>query len=788
MLALCRPGTWSLKTKFALCSGALMCVFSIAFTTWTLHNVELDVHGSVVDAQLALVRFTAADLDAKVELRHDAMTTIAALLGKSSPDPGAPMEEFFRPRPVLKKMFDVVLMTDARGNVIYDFPSGAAVATIGDRMESTDFFQRLQHGSTLVISSPFTSPANHTPYIAFAAPLRSSNGTVNGALVGLLNLSHGNFIGDLGNERIGRDGYFSIVELSDKPQFVLHRRTELIATAAPGGTSHPIIVGALKGHEGTVEGTNAYGVESLRTYMPLRSVPWVLVAMYPANEAFAGLQARKEQVLGVGACLFLLASGAAWLLTQWLLRPLERLQSSIARHVSEPGLRIDPPSYGSFELSELALAYNVQAAARKEATDRLHASEQRVREIVDHMPASVLYFDENERCTFANARAASEYRGADAQVHGKTMSHLRGDAGYSEIATHVATALRGQTVSFETREFVEGSAVHSQSHFIPDIDGSGQVRGFYKMKFDITALKEAQGRQALVEQRLRAITDHLPALIAHLDKEERYDFLNDTFRLWLGIDPAAAIGRHMIDVIGNDVYAMRRERVARCLAGEPSRFEMEVQTLVGRKTLRIEYLPDMDSSGAVAGFYTFSSDVTELKEVQLRLSKLVRSDSLTGLYNRLQFEESLPLSMARSRRTGSAMALMFLDIDHFKLINDSLGHHVGDEVLKEFSRCLCRCVRATDTVARLGGDEFVVILEGLHARAEAAQVAQIIIDDVRKPLTVFASVVRLTTSIGIAFWPRADVAEDATALLKRADAALYAAKSAGRNQYHSSSD
>ena len=784
MLSLRPLRTWSLKTKFALCSGVLMGVFSIAFTTWTLHNVESDVHGSVVDAQLALVRSTAADIDAKVELRRDAMLTIAPLLATAAPAPGVPMEDFFRPRPVLKKMFEIVVVTDAQGKVIYEFPAGAAAAEVGRSLAGSNYFKRVKDGSPMVISSPFKSATDGTPYIAFAAPLRASDGTVTGALVGLLNLWHGNFIGDLGKERIGKDGYFILVERTDNPLLVLHRRPELIATPAPGGASHSILVGALQGREGAVEGISASGVEALRTFRPLRSVPWVLIALYPASEAFAGLQARRQVVLGVGAALFLLASVAAWLLTRWLLRPLGQLQTLIGRHASNPGLRIEPKSFGSVELAELVAAYNAQAMARREYQDRLHASERRVREIADNMPASIAYIDRNERYTFANARVFARHEDSDGEIIGRTMRQLRGDTGYSEIASYVAMALRGQAVKFETREFVGGHCRHSQSQFIPDLDESGQVRGFYKMNFDITALKEAQGRQALVEQRLRAITDHLPALIAHIDREERYDFLNDTFKTWLGIDPATSIGKPMAEVIGSDVYTTRRERVARCLAGEASSFEMDVQTLIGRKTLRIEYLPDVESDGSIAGFYTFSSDVTELMDVQLRLNKLVRSDSLTGLHNRLQFEESLPLALARSGRTGVGMALMFLDVDHFKQINDGFGHEVGDQILKEFARRLSRCVRATDTVARLGGDEFVVILEGLHDASDAERVAKVIVAEFRRPFDVGERMLNVTTSIGIAFSPCLEAAEDAPAFLKEADAALYLAKSAGRNGYH----
>ena len=652
--------TWSLKTKFALFSGALMGVFSIAFTTWTLHNVESDVHASVVDAQRALVRSTAADIDAKVELRQDALRTIAPLLAQAAPAPGAPMDAFFKPRPVLRKMFDIVLVADAQGQVLYEFPAGAAAAAIGSGLAGSTHFKAAMGGEPVVISSPFKSAAGATPYVAFTSPLRGNDGQVRGALIGLLNLHHGNFIGDLDQIPIGKAGYFLLVERKDQPLFVLHRKPELIAMPAPGGSTHPIITGASQGSEGEIEGPGASGIVALRTFKALRTVPWVLVALYPVNEAFAGLQARRQEVLGVGAALFLLASVAAWLLTGWLLRPLEQLRHDIGRHAADPGLKLAPERFGSVELADLVVAYNAQASARREFENRLHASEKRV----------------------------------------------------------------------------------------------------------------------------RAIADHLPALIAHVDREERYDFLNATFKTWLGIDPAASVGKRMAEVIGGEVYATRRERVARCLAGEASSFEMDVVTLVGRKTLRIEYLPDVEADGSIAGLYTFSADVTELKDVQLRLDKLVRSDSLTGLSNRLQFEETLQAALARSGRHASGMALMFLDIDHFKQINDCHGHAIGDQVLQAFAGRLRLCVRASDTVARLGGDEFVVILDGVPAAADAERVGQSIVHAMQAPFDTGAMAFTVTASIGIAFRAGLNSAAPGPAFLKAADAALYVAKSSGRNRYH----
>jgi diguanylate cyclase (GGDEF)-like protein len=181
----------------------------------------------------------------------------------------------------------------------------------------------------------------------------------------------------------------------------------------------------------------------------------------------------------------------------------------------------------------------------------------------------------------------------------------------------------------------------------------------------------------------------------------------------------------------------------------------------------------------VAGVYALTHDMTRMKDVEEKLIQLARVDSLTGIANRRMFVEALHLALERSRRSGAAMALAYLDIDHFKKINDSHGHAVGDEVLKEFARRLLANVRATDTVARLSGDEFVIILEGLDTEPEVLAVAAKIANAVRVPFVVAGAQLAVTTSVGIALFSGGGQTHEE--LLANADSALYGAKRNGRD-------
>ena len=307
--------------------------------------------------------------------------------------------------------------------------------------------------------------------------------------------------------------------------------------------------------------------------------------------------------------------------------------------------------------------------------------------------------------------------------------------------------------------------------------------GLYGLVIDRTEQHHATARIEDSERQLRAVTDNLPVLITYVDAAEKIKFLNGTFRDWLGVDLDDAIGRPIGEVIGPVNYLQRQDQIRTALAGERVEFEVVSQTLAGIRDLQTVYIPDTRSDGRVHGIFTLSTDVTALKKVEKQLSALARVDSLTGLPNRRQFEERLEESLARSKRTRRPMAVIFLDVDHFKSINDTHGHGFGDGVLREFARRLQEAIRKTDLAARLAGDEFVVILEGLNIVEEAAAVARKLIDSIRIPIVLGDRSVSVTTSMGIAY--RDGDVDDSTAqeLLDGADRALYRAKAQGRDSF-----
>lgn len=434
------------------------------------------------------------------------------------------------------------------------------------------------------------------------------------------------------------------------------------------------------------------------------------------------------------------------------------------------------------------------ASARLDAHVRALAERERaLRLVLDAVPSAMAYWDADLRCHFANPTHATWFGiGAEA-VRGTSLRQVVGAASYEEIRPRVEAALRGERQEFErVAACADGTDRHVLTFYSPDLL-DGQVLGFLVQVIDVTPLKAVEQKlrhetlalqrvvdlQRTTEQQLRQVTDNLPALIAYLDREERFRFANEVHATWLGRSPAQLRGMSLLEVFGSTAYAAFGHHVRRALDGERLDFTHELATLQGRRHVDVNVVPDIDEHGRVLGLYVMMIDITALKETQRRLDRLARADVLTGLPNRRRFDEGLREAMARTRATGVPMAVMFLDIDRFKRINDSWGHAAGDAVLQQFATRLRHQVRGTDLVARLAGDEFVVLVEGMQAVADAEALAEKIVRAIRPPFDVAGRALAVTTSVGVTRYHGGDQAPGD--LLAAADRALYRAKELGRD-------
>lgn len=301
----------------------------------------------------------------------------------------------------------------------------------------------------------------------------------------------------------------------------------------------------------------------------------------------------------------------------------------------------------------------------------------------------------------------------------------------------------------------------------------------------VSAIARSESRAVDSERRLKSITDNVPALIGFVDKDLRYRFMNATYERWFGKPVQAMLGRTPQDVLGKASYERSLPLMQQALAGETVTFTHESRRANGGhpKYLAISYIPDRTDDGEVLGFNVLAFDTTERHQHEAALSHLAHHDSLTGLPNRRLFADRLSQAMERAHRHRELVALFYLDIDHFKQINDTHGHEQGDLLLSLVARRLTEAVRSSDTVARLGGDEFIVLMGDLTSKEDAVAVAEKILRAMRAPCDVKAGPRHVTVSIGLAYSSGGD-GEASDRLLQQSDAALYEAKAAGRNRCH----
>ncbi len=296
----------------------------------------------------------------------------------------------------------------------------------------------------------------------------------------------------------------------------------------------------------------------------------------------------------------------------------------------------------------------------------------------------------------------------------------------------------------------------------------------------------------------RYLVDNSPDIIYTLDKEGRFTYINQRVKSLLGYDKDELLGRHYTAVIhptdlehakyafndqrtGNRATRNKEMRLMCKLSGAAAASEEIPCITVELNAMGIYDTQEANEASKFFGTYGVAKDISERKEAEEMIYHQAYHDMLTGLPNRLLFKDHLVLGMAQAKRNRRKLAVMFLDLDRFKIINDTLGHVVGDQLLQSVAMRLAKCVREGDTLARQGGDEFTLLLPQIETPQDAANAAAKLLDALNRPFRVGGQDHYFSASIGIAIYP--DDGDSVDALVKNADIAMYHVKEMGRNNF-----
>ncbi len=420
------------------------------------------------------------------------------------------------------------------------------------------------------------------------------------------------------------------------------------------------------------------------------------------------------------------------------------------------------------------------------ALQNARRSEERFRTLVEHAPEAILVLDvESNQFIDANMNAEIIFGCSRKRLIGKNFTELSplmltgGERTSKRIEQQIERAVvAGEAAVFEWLfDNAEQNRVVCEVRLVRLPSDEGVL-----LRVSVTDISERKLNESIMHKLSTALQQTADAVVI-TDHEGIIEYVNTAFEALTGYGYEEVIGLKP-DFLGSGSHDNRfyRELWVTIKSGEVFN-----DILINRRKDGVLFYeektitPLKNSEGEITHFISTGRDITDRIEVQERLRYMAHHDALTQLPNRSMMMDRLTQAIARAKRDDSRVAILFIDIDHFKMINDTLGHDVGDSAIKEVSRLLLASLRASDTVVRFGGDEFVVLVEEINQQEEVTHLVQKVQAALSAPLHLRGQELFISASIGVTLCP--DDGKDANTLLKHADIAMYRAKERGRNRY-----
>ncbi|MEH6576323.1 MAG: EAL domain-containing protein [Amphritea sp.] len=446
-------------------------------------------------------------------------------------------------------------------------------------------------------------------------------------------------------------------------------------------------------------------------------------------------------------------------------------------------LRVSEQAYRKSDL-----AHRKSVRAHRESEQAHRRSEQRFRNLVETTNGIVWEADaQSFVVTYIsdNAERLLGYPAVEWLQPGFWQEHIYSeDRGCAVQYTVDQTGLQ-EDHDFEYRFLTKAGDIVWLRDMVSVVVENGKPRWLRGIILDITEVKQADLLIKQSEQRFRELIESLPAIaVQGYDKERNVVYWNAASSALYGYTRDEALGRKLEDLIIPDemrVQAIQDHQYWLKTGIAIPAGEMELKHKEGQMIPVFSSHVMLNKGLGEGDMFCIDISLAEQKRVTKELTYMASYDSLTQLPNRRTFLDRLRQQVKKSKRNGRQVALMLLDLDHFKEVNDTLGHDIGDLLLKEAAQRLNQCLRDSDTVARLGGDEFTVILGDLEDSSVIERIAQNILQQLATPFYLKRETVYVSCSIGITLYPFDSF--DIDVLLKNADQAMYAAKDMGRNRY-----
>ena len=423
----------------------------------------------------------------------------------------------------------------------------------------------------------------------------------------------------------------------------------------------------------------------------------------------------------------------------------------------------------------------------KQSEEALRWSEERYRTILEEMQDDYFEVDLAGNFTFVNEANARQLGYPREELIGMDYRvYIHPDDVENVYKTFNQVYREGQPIRACTFKIVrkDGSTGLGELSVFPLRNDKGEIIGFRGIGRDIAERMQMVEALRRSEERYRTILAEIEEGYYEVDLAGNFTFVNNATCRQFGYSKEELIGmNYRVYIPKEEVKSVYKAWNKVYRTGEPLKsYPFSSIRKDGRQIfLENSVSPLRNNEGKIIGFRSISRDVTEHKQFEQKLAEMATHDPLTGLPNRVLLSDRFTIGLALSRRSGNRLAVMMLDLDRFKAINDAMGHDVGDQLLKAVGERLTGIMRKSDTIARIGGDEFILVLPQIIQANDAAKFAQRILDAFQEPFVFGGYRLHITTSIGVAVYPEGG--KDIESLLKNADTAMYWAKEQGRDIY-----
>ena len=426
--------------------------------------------------------------------------------------------------------------------------------------------------------------------------------------------------------------------------------------------------------------------------------------------------------------------------------------------------------------------------ALSKKTKELALTRQDLSDVVEHLPAFIAYWDAAQINRFCNDSLGRWFGVTAAAMHGQHIREVFGAFNFAAIDRHLQTALNGTNSSFElTLTSKDGELLYGQASLVCRSQDNF-IDGFLLLITDITNRKLAEIELFDEKERFRVTLNSIGDAVIATDASGNITFLNpiaEDMTGWLNRD---ALGQP-IEVVMPLIEAHLAYAIQ-----NPIRLALLEKRIVGmamncvlccrdgrRLDVEDSAAPIRDQQGNITGAIIVFHDVSEARAMAVKMSHLANHDALTNLPNRILLHDRAEQALQSAKRTGAQVGMILLDLDHFKSINDTAGHSIGDALLQQLAARLKNSLRASDTVSRQGGDEFIVLLPDLEQIKQATDIANKLLKVISEPVYINDHRYDLSVSMGISIFPTD--CQDQETMYRHADSAMYRAKQEGRNRY-----